>query len=53
MHAEPAEEPKALALPPAAPEPPTPGEWAIGILFVLAAVALVGLIAWAIAGLPA
>ncbi len=52
MHAEPEEEPKALAMPPAAPPPPTAGEWAIGILFVLAAVGLVALIAWTIAGLP-
>jgi len=48
MHAEPEEEPKALALPPAAPAPPTAGEWAIGIVFVLAALAVVALIGYTI-----
>ena len=50
---EPAPEPKAYALPPAAPERPTAGEWAIGIVFVLAALAIVAAIAWAIVGLAA
>ncbi len=54
MHVEPEPEHLALALPPAsAVEPPTGGEWAIGIVFVLAALAVVALIAWSIAGLPA
>lgn len=53
MHVEPVEEPKAYALPPSPPAPPTSGEWSIGILFVLAALGLVAAIAWAIAGLPA
>lgn len=54
MHAEPETEEahQALALPPAAPSPPTAGEWAIGILFVLAALGLVAWIAWTLAGLP-
>jgi hypothetical protein len=52
MHEEPESEHQALALPPAAPPPPTPGEWAIGIVFVLAALGMVAWIAWAIAGLP-
>ncbi len=30
------------------PEPPTAGEWAIGILFVLAALGLVAWIGWTI-----
>ncbi len=53
MHAEPEPEHLALALPPSAPEPPTAGEWAIGIVFVLAALGIVAAIAWAIAALPA
>ncbi len=53
MHAEPEPEHLAYALPPAAPAPPTAGEWAIGIVFVLAALGLVAAIAWAIAGLRA
>lgn len=48
MHAEPEPEHQALALPPAAPPPPTAGEWAIGIVFVLAALAVVALIGWTI-----
>lgn len=52
MHAEPSEEPApehlAYAMPPAAPEPPTGVEWAIGIVFVLGALALVAAIAWSI-----
>lgn len=51
MHEEPEQDHKALALPPSAPPPPTAGEWAIGIVFVLAALGLVAAIAWAIAGL--
>ena len=60
MHAEPPPgqpetEHLAYALPeqPPAPEPPTAGEWAIGIVFVLAALAIVAGIAWAILGLAA
>ncbi len=53
MHEEPDQEHMALALPPSAPPPPTAGEWAIGIVFVLAALGLVAAIAWAIAALPA
>ncbi len=48
MHTEPEPEHVALALPPASPPPPTGGEWAIGIVFVLAALALVALIGWTI-----
>lgn len=50
MHAEhePQEAHLAYALPPAAPEPPTAGEWTIGIAFVLAALALAALIGWSI-----
>ncbi len=47
MHAEP--EPKALAMPPSiASAPPTAGEWTIGIIFILATLALVALIGWSI-----
>ncbi len=60
MHAEPeAPHPEpdhlAYALPeqPPVPEPPTAGEWAIGIAVVLAALGIVAAIAWAIAGLAA
>ncbi len=52
MPAEPEPEHLAYALPPAAPAPPTGGEWAIGIVFVLAALALVAWIGWTIASLP-
>ncbi len=53
MHAEPEPEPKAYALPeqPPPPAPPTAGEWAIGIVFVLAALTIVALIGWTIAQL--
>ena len=62
MHAEPAPEPVpqaaadhlAYALPETPPpERPTAGEWVIGIVFVLAALAIVAGIAWAILGLAA
>ena len=47
-------EPLAYALPPTPPtERPTAGEWAIGIAFVLAALAIVAGIAWTVAGLAA
>ncbi len=36
---------------PPEPEPPTAGEWAIGAVFVLAAIGLVAWIAWSIAAL--
>lgn len=51
MHAVSSEEP-APAPTSTYPEAKTAGEWAIGTLFVLAAVALVALIALAIAQLP-
>ncbi len=58
MHAEPAPVPAdaehlayALPEPPPAPEPPTAGEWAIGIVFVLAALGIVAAIAWSILSL--
>jgi hypothetical protein len=51
MHAGPEPEHKALALPPSAPPAPAAGEWAIGIVFVLAALGLVAWIAWTIASL--
>ncbi len=53
MHEEAPEDHKVYAMPPAAPEPPTAGEWAIGIVFVLAALGVVAMIGWALAGLPA
>ena len=62
MPAEPAPEPtsqpatahRAYALPQTpTPERPSGGEWAIGIVFVLAALAIVALIALAITRLPA
>ena len=53
MHGERPAEHLAYAMPPAAPEPLSTGEWAIGIGFVLAAVAVVALIALALARLPA
>lgn len=46
MHAEPAREPAHGEAPPPAPERPTAGEWAIGVAFVLAALALVAWIGW-------
>ena len=51
MHEE-LESPRPAAAPPAA-EPPTAGEWAIGIAFTLAALVIVVLTALAIARLPA
>ncbi len=51
MHTEPEPEHQALALPPSGPPPPTAGEWAIGIAFVLGALGLVAWIAWTLASL--
>jgi hypothetical protein len=53
MHVEPAPEPAHDEAPPPAPAPvpPTAGEWTIGIVFVLAALALVAWIGWTIATL--
>ncbi len=57
MHDLSAEEHLAYAMPPSTPEtvpppePPTSGEWAIGIVFVLAALGLVAWIGWTIARL--
>lgn len=54
MHDEHVEEHLAYAMPPSAqetappPEPPTSVEWAIGIVFVLAALAIVTIIGWTI-----
>ncbi len=45
---EPAPEAAHAGIPPPASEPPTAGEWAIGVLFVLAALGLVAWIGWAI-----
>ena len=45
------EEPVHTVAPPSAPTPPAAGEWAIGIAFVLAALALVAWIGWTIARL--
>ncbi|HYM38968.1 MAG TPA: hypothetical protein VEY12_02335 [Thermoplasmata archaeon] len=46
-HAEPAH----TEAPPPAPETPTAGEWTIGVVFVIAALALVAWIGWTIAHL--
>lgn len=46
---EPVEEPTHTEPPPAVPLPPTAGEWTIGIVFVLAALALVAWIGWTLA----
>ncbi len=57
MHDEPPTEHLAYAMPSSTPpaasllEPPTPGQWAIGIGFVLAALALVAWIGWTVATL--
>ena len=45
------EEPVHGEVPAPEPEPPTAGEWAIGAVFVLAAIGLVAWIAWSIAAL--
>jgi len=46
---EPVEEPAHAEAPPTVATPPTGGEWTIGIVFVLAALALVAWIGWTIA----
>ncbi len=48
MHAEPAEEHAPVPPPLTYPEAKGAGEWAIGIAFVLAAIALVAWIGWTI-----
>lgn len=50
MHAEPAL-PHTRPEAPPTPEPPVAGEWAIGIVFVLAALGFVAWIAWTISRL--
>ncbi len=51
MHAEPAEELAAVPASVTYPEAKTAGEWAVGSVFVLAAIGIVVLIALSIAGL--